>query len=1779
MQPNTVIRNNNFPMGGGVRVFGGTGFIMYGGSIYNNTSDQGLTNYYPGFGGGLLIQGRGGGIATAHANSNNRVTILIRNGDTNNPINISNNQAIGATNTAFGSATGGGIALHEYSSLLVDGPGTINISGNSASQNGGGISMRVLPGHSDDENDENMHPGRLRAELGGTGTINIDNNRMYGEGHPFIRAGGAGINMHIRDSILDMTGSNVNISNHTGNYGSGIGIMGAHTQNMTINMYSGTRIFNNTVAYPVAHPVNQVAGGVDMSSHLTAIFNMRGGSIDNNVGIHGGGVRTNGGRFVMESGATIRNNHAIVAGGGVFITATGVIPSLTMETGSVIEANYTAPGTGAGIHILEGRAVMNGGHIRNHNADAGRNEFGGTAVNGGTVNGGPSRGSAVSVVGNLGGGVTAWFEMHGGYITSNRTADPNMAGGVNLVGIASVFMFGGGTIGGATSYHWNQGTQGGGVRVGSGSSIFGTLPGPTERNITHNRAVDPSSDGSLGGGLGGGIYIGETTDTASFQGGFGTTNISRNSAVAGGGIYIDGGAALPSVNVTNGNFIMEYNTVSRPGAGAGIHQMGGTVTFQIGIHAYYPASRSIRNHTVIHPNHISSPSAVSHGSAIRIDGGTFNLQAGKVYNNITPDANIPGGMHVRGNGVLNIGGGFAFISDVIDIHNNIGTAGGGVRVEGNGTVNMIHALTSKFIRNNHATIAGGGIYVATTATSGTTGLHMTAGPIYIEANTVGQANAGAGIHQISGQTVMTSATAHVRRHNASGGRTAPHPPTDGSQGIANGDDTGAGGPNNGSGVWINGGVFTMAGGHITSNRTTLPYTGGGGVSVVGAGTVFTMTGGTIGSARPPGLAPGGINPLGNTAANGGGVAVRNNATFNMHTGGPPLAPTSGAIIGNTATGVLSGHGGAGVFVTGAGSRLEMRAGTITQNEAINGSDGGGVTVTLNAEFEMFDGTISHNQTIGSGVLATGGGVMIHGTLLNRGASFTMRGGLIHGNIANWSGGGINIHDADFTMTGGTVSDNTATNGNGGGIHFAGDATGSDAVIENGIITGNTTLDNNDIGNGEGGGIHLWNSALTMQNVTIQDNEAIFGGGISVVNSEFDMYGGLIGGSPSQGNRARYGGGMFVNVAGSVNLLDGANPLVIAGNRATVAGGGINITGGSTVTMQEGAIRDNYTRTVNDRVIGNGGGVNLAGASMFNLTGGVIENNIATRSGGGVYVSDGMFNMDMWYDWVTSVYTIPIIRGNTSMRSGGGVALYGGNAVFQMFNGIIENNGHPRMHPNPISGSIFASEEITTRDGGGVRVAHGATFEIAGSFMPHISQAEIRGNTANRGGGVNVSYGDSLFRMGAGRIGGDRAIGHGNTATWRNGTRTSTHYDDNGNEVEVIDGNGGGLFIGPTATGSVAIIGIMSAPIDPLEGPLARGPLPFGSIIGNTAFNTGSGTVDGGGGGVYVVADGWFDSANIYILDNHAPNGMGGGIFTELHEYADPLTRYDVADPNRAYRNLHLLNIMFGGNRAYSRHAPPVNADELANPSISTSNPIIAGTIDTSQPANTPHLIHPLNNYDINFLQDEGVEFNFIKTDHQLNMTPRVVNPLGGAQFRVFRVVDPSVALPTDDTGLVRFDSTGALDDARFEEITFSGGLLTSSATGYMTIVMNPADIIQLVEVVPPVGFAPPFGQWRISYDSVAEEFNTPVIIGSGTTPGFVNSDDVPAGQVPGFAPDDVHWYLANLPVIDLPLSGGTSAVVYTVAGSLTLGLGLAGAVYIQKTKNAGKRRRPTSSRA
>ena len=372
----------------------------------------------------------------------------------------------------------------------------------------------------------------------------------------------------------------------------------------------------------------------------------------------------------------------------------------------------------------------------------------------------------------------------------------------------------------------------------------------------------------------------------------------------------------------------------------------------------------------------------------------------------------------------------------------------------------------------------------------------------------------------------------------------------------------------GSAIQAMGGSLIMNGGFIQDNETAH---NGGGISL-GQDATFKMTGGTI--QRNTGDGGGGIDAQCQVTMTGGTIqnntATRCGGGIMLNRSGSGLVMSGGSITGNHAKASSrsdSGNGG-GVYAN-SGTKLTLSNGASIENNTAE-KNGGGVYAYSSATLTLNGGTIAKNKAE-----VYGGGVYAYSSM-----TLTLDGGKIQENTAKSSGGGVYVN-GQVTMTSGEISGNQSTEQHGGGIMNYGTVN-----INGGTITNNTSSKN-------GGGI--FNQGLvTMTAGTISGNTSTNGSGGGIFSpATLKMSGGSItgntanskGGGIYQGNLFEVSGG-DVQITG--NKEDGGKTSNVFLNRfsdgtcyyVTIVSPGLN--GNSQIGVNVGIREDlNITQAVND----------------------------------------------------------------------------------------------------------------------------------------------------------------------------------------------------------------------------------------------------------------------------------------------------------------------------------------------------------------------------------------------------------------------------------------------------------------------------------------------------------------------------------------------------------------------------------------------------------------------
>ena len=505
-------------------------------------------------------------------------------------------------------------------------------------------------------------------------------------------------------------------------------------------------------------------------------------------------------------------------------------------------------------------------------------------------------------------------------------------------------------------------------------------------------------------------------------------------------------------------------------------------------------------------------------------------------------------------------------------------------------------------------------------------------------------------------------------------------------------------------------IFTMAGGEISDNRA---YSAGGGIYVKESKQA-TISGTTI-SVNTANVDGGGVfvsdsamltvngTITGNTAQQGGGVYIR---------GGTLTMSDTATINGNKA----SGDGG-GVYVASNASTFTMTGGTLSENEA--GSSGGAVYV-YDGKFIMDDGTISENTAN-----VNGGGIYV-----TDGATVTMSGGTIGGNKASQDGGGVYItgNASTFTMNDGKIGDENIANiaQNGGGVYVKDNST---FTMTGGEINNNKAIVGDAQYPGQGAGVYVNSAKLEISGEAkiSGNNAAVSGGGIYIYKGSADATLTMTGGEISENVAVEKGGGVY-NQGGTLTMSDGTIVGTISYNEAK-NGGGVYLEGG-TFEMSGGEISDNKAIKSSNVATGIGAGVYVKSAKLEMSGTSKISGNQANGSGGGVFVSGSKDS--------TSEFTMNkgiIYNNKTSMSYGGGIYV-GQNTEFTMNDGTISENSAPS------GGGVYVSGLFTMNDGtiykNNALSSNGGGVCIYGEFI--MNKGTIVGNIAkSKGGGIYLTY--------------------------------------------------------------------------------------------------------------------------------------------------------------------------------------------------------------------------------------------------------------------------------------------------------------------------------------------------------------------------------------------------------------------------------------------------------
>jgi hypothetical protein len=1019
---------------------------------------------------------------------------------------------------------------------------TANYGGGVYIGTGSGLEMRAGSKIRDNHNTDGRGGGVYNN--GGTLTMNAgseiyDNQAQTGGGvyqtadSVFVLGGG-----RIYDNISEENGGGVYVAG-AGTFfemsggeifgNSGIHGCGVYLAGNAYGVMSGGRIYNH-----VTDSGN--GGGVYVAG---SVFEMSGGAIaDNTANSYGGGVYADSGAVFRMSGGTVSNNAAETNGGGVYVK----------------DADFEMRNSGIFDNTLSGDTEATGGAgVTVYNYTANQGTF--TMKNGAKIY------NNKALKGKDGGGVLVYsddaaaggaFTMESGSQVYNNTA---LGGGGGVTVKKGTFtMKNGSSITGNTTTDTVKSTAGGLYLDDATAAVAGLI---SANNIAAGAAKS-----------GGGVYVGSTGDFTLKTGGKISSHIMTMGAESGGGVRNDG-------QFTMEDGFIEKNKNTASAAAAGVYNNG---TFDM-------SGGSIFQNEV---------TADASGGGV-YNNGTFNMSGGKVDGNKVAGKNAGGGVYNNTLDALNPLY-FFEMSGSSSIENNEVTgsnAGGGGGVYNNSPAVFKMSGSNSKIQANKATVsstpdiavgAAAGVYNAGT-------FQMTAGRI--RANVATGTYVAGGVHNSGIFTLGEDALADasIEENTAKGQYTAAGVRTSlaASEFNMNGGSIsgnridGSSYTYAGGGVYVHGGTFTLTAGSISGNFAGANYSGGGVYNTAADGTGgFKMEGGSISGNFAGAASGGGVYNSSTFTMEGGDIS--NNGTTGSNAGGgvynaKDFTMSGGYIKENEAEGSAVGGGvyntspttGTGYFKMDSGSTGSTEQNTATAAGTSLWGGAAGVYNASNGTFEMFAGSIHHNTVTGQ--YGAGG---VH----NKG-SFTLgeddsADASIEFNeaVGANSGGGVRTYSGTFIMNGGSISGNLidgAYSDSGGGVHVA---SGTSFTLNAGGITGNKA----ETSTNSGGGVHVHGGTFDMKGGSISGNFAgnNSGGGVNVAGSsayfEIEALGCLINNNKAgtdSGGGARANSGYFrVQAAGGGEMT---NNTAEPGGSNKSKGGVLNVNGGAAWVKYNGSL--------------------------------------------------------------------------------------------------------------------------------------------------------------------------------------------------------------------------------------------------------------------------------------------------------------------------------------------------------------------------------------------------------------------------------------------------------------------------------------------------------------------------------------------------------------------------------------------------------------------------------
>ena len=741
---------------------------------------------------------------------------------------------------------------------------------------------------------------------------------------------------------------------------------------------------------------------------------------------------------------------------------------------------------------------------------------------------------------------------------------------------------------------------------------------------------------------------------------------------------------------------------------------------------------------------------------------------------------------IQGQATMNMYGGV--------ITDNTADNGAGVTVFGKNAKFFMYGGT---IEGNQATAQGGGLYVS----EGTAELN--AGTI-----SANKAQHGGGFYVTGNAAYVNVQGAEVIGNTASSG---------------------------GGGIAESGSVVNLSAGKISENKAT----GSGAALYISTDCTVNMTGGAMdkNEAASTGGAVyhlgstgnySGGSISGNTAKNGGAITatLRTRNDVNI----PSMVTISGEAVfnGNTA----SSNAGT-IYITGEGSTVKFQGGTISGGKAKNA---GGILAETKAVIQISGGKLTGNYA------ESNGGAVYAST----NTKLTMTGGTVSGNTAKAGAGGIMLLRCTASFNGGSVTGNTA--GASGGVKIS----GANVTISSLTVSGNRAIGTLDAKTGKytggnAGGIEIGRAgykknnvqqwqypSIYIYNIYLANNVSNAAAGGMLVQSDgtvFRMYGGTVTGNKSGATSGGGGiyfstnsrpvvtGGTFTNNTSSngaaiyvLNTTADISNIVIKNNHSTGTGGGLTVTGKTTVVN----VKD--TQVFENTADNNAGGMLALNYSHLNLENVQIHDNVSGNRGGGLYYSqpgNGILkNVEIYNNkanegggLVADIHSHVVaqnltVRDNTSEGAAGGIFTRGrleltgskvlNNTAKETGGGIYSFKTNSSVLVDK-TGMFLTDVVISGNTSGG---QGGGIYGYVGC-PTQLTNCTITDNTAaQEGGGL---YAGGRMHLESVTVTGNTSGGEGYAvylpAAEYDGHSNYTGFKTMGGEMIVRDNEGGDLYLG------------------------------------------------------------------------------------------------------------------------------------------------------------------------------------------------------------------------------------------------------------------------------------------------------------------------------------------------------------------------------------------------